>query len=265
MHSNARSLSALCAVLLLVVGARHLVAQNQAAQDHAGQYAMTDIVFGAQLYAAQCVNCHGAGGDGVGGVNLRTGTIRRATTDRELQLLITQGINGTPMPGFNFTMAEQTGIVAYVRNMNALDAGSVKLGDTNRGRTVVEGKGECLRCHALNDKGSAIAPDLSNIGASRSASMLERHLTDPSAQMMPINRPVRATLKDGKTVRGRRLNEDTYSIQLMDEQGRLVSLLKSEIREMQIATTSPMPSYKDKLDAAELSDVIAYLLSVKGS
>ena len=83
--------------------------------------------------------------------------------------------------------------------------------------------------------------------------------------MMPINRPVTAMMKDGKSVRGRRLNEDTYSVQLVDEQGRLVSLLKSDIREMQIGTSSAMPSYKDKLDPGELSDVIAYLLSVKGS
>jgi len=264
MHGHARSLSALCVVLLLAAGAKRLVAQNQA-QDHAGQYEMSDIVFGAQLYAAQCVNCHGAGGDGVGGVNLRSGVIRRAATDRELQQLVTNGIQGTGMPAFKFTMAEQTGIVAYVRNMSALDAGSVKLGDTTRGRAIVEGKGECLRCHTLNDKGSPVAPDLSDIGSSRSASMLERHLTNPTAQMMPINRPVTAMMKDGKSVRGRRLNEDTYSVQLVDEQGRLVSLLKSDIREMQIGTSSTMPSYKDKLDSGELSDVIAYLLSVKGS
>src|SRR5207248_3084132 len=117
-----------CAVFLILAGARYLVAQRQA-QDHAGQYEMSDIVFGAQLYAAQCVNCHGAGGDGVGGVNLRSGVIRRAGTDRELQTLITNGIQGTGMPAFNFSMAEQTGIVAYVRNMNALDVGSIKPGD----------------------------------------------------------------------------------------------------------------------------------------
>jgi hypothetical protein len=34
---------------------------------------------------------------------------------------------------------------------------------------------------------------------------------------------------------------------------------------MQIGTTSPMPSYKEKLTSGELSDVIAYLLSLKGS
>src|SRR5216684_8961439 len=105
--------SALCVVVLLLIGARHLAAQGQA-QDHAGHYEMTDIVFGSQLYAAQCVNCHGAGGDGVGGVNLRSGVIRRAPTDRELQSLVTNGVRGTAMPGFNFTMAEQAGIVAYI-------------------------------------------------------------------------------------------------------------------------------------------------------
>src|SRR5260370_20083507 len=159
MHGHRRSLSALCAVLFLAAGASRLVAQNQA-QDHAGQYEMSDIVFGAQLYAAQCVNCHGAGGDLVGGVNLRSGIIRRAATDRELQQLITNGIGGTGMPAFKFTMAEQTGIVAYIRNMNALDAGSVKLGDTTRGRAIVEGQGECLKSHTLHDKGSAAVPDL---------------------------------------------------------------------------------------------------------
>ena len=264
MHRSARPLPALCAVLLLAAGAARLAAQNQA-QDHAGQYEMSDIVFGAQLYAAQCVTCHGAGGDGVGGVNLRSGVIRRAATDRELQQLVANGIRGTGMPAFRFTMAEQTGIVAYIRNMKALDAGSVKPGDPGRGRAIVEGKGACLTCHTLNDKGSPVAPDLSDIGATRSASMLERHLTNPSAQMMPINRPVAAMMKDGRSVRGRRLNEDTYSVQLMDQQGQLVSLVKSDIREMQIGTSSTMPSYKDKLDSGELSDVIAYLLSVKGS
>src|SRR5262245_51289693 len=124
MQSLKVPIAGLCGVVLLLTGARHLIAQGQA-QDHAGQYEMSDIVFGAQLYAAQCVNCHGAGGDGVGGVNLRTG-VRRASTDRELQQLITNGIRGTAMPSFNFSMAEQTGIVAYVRNMNALDVGSVK-------------------------------------------------------------------------------------------------------------------------------------------
>ena len=66
---------------------------------------------------------------------------------------------------------------------------------------------------------------------------------------MPINRPVRAVTKDGRSINGRRLNEDTYTVQLIDEQERLVSLTKADLREYTILTASPMPSYKDRLTA----------------
>jgi len=260
---SVRSGFALACAAVVWLGATALAAQTQS-QDHAGQYAMPDIVFGAQLYAAQCVTCHGAGGDGVGAVNLRSGPIRRAATDRELQNVITGGIPGTGMPAFNFTQAEQQGIVAYVRNMNALDGTRVTVGDASRGRTVVEGKAGCLKCHMINDRGSVVAPDLSDIGATRAPSMLERHLTEPSAQMMPINRPITLVLKNGQTVKGRRLNEDTFWIQLMNEQGRLVSYAKAEVKDLQIGMASPMPSFRNTLTPAELADVIAYLLTLKG-
>ena len=254
----------LLAALMVARGALHPAAQNST-QDHAGQYAQSDIVYGSQLYAAQCNTCHGANGDAVGGVNLRSGPIRRATTDAELGRLIGTGIPGSGMPAFRLNQAEQAGIVAYIRNMNAFDVGSVKLGDAARGRTAFEGKGQCLTCHAVDDKGSFVAPDLSGIGASRAPSMLERHLADPSAQMMPVNRPVRAVTRKGPVVNGRRLNEDTYSVQLMDDHGDLVSLLKADLLRFEISSKSPMPSYKDKLNPGELADVVAYLLTLKGS
>ena len=61
------------------------------------------------------------------------------------------------------------GIIAYLRNMNSFDRGSVKAGDAGRGRAVVEGKGGCARCHRVGAQGSRVAPDLSDIGAMRSA------------------------------------------------------------------------------------------------
>ena len=82
--------------------------------------------------------------------------------------------------------------------------------------------------------------------------------------MMPINRPVRLVTKDGTVINGRRLNEDTYSIQIIDDRERLHSLLKTDLREFTILKTSPMPSYKDTLSSEELADVLAYLLSLKG-
>jgi putative heme-binding domain-containing protein len=129
---------------------------------------------------------------------------------------------------------------------------------------VFEGKGACLSCHAVNGKGSRKAPDLSDIGTNRSAGMIERTLLDPDEQMLPINRPVHIVTRGGKAIDGRRLNEDTYTVQLTDEEGRLYSMQKDQLREFKIATKSPMPSYKGELSPEELADLVAYLISLKG-
>ena len=226
-------------------------------------YAPADIAYGARLYDAQCTTCHGATGDGVGGVDLKSGKFKNGTTDQDLARIITTGVPGTSMLAFKFDPAEVAGVIAYIRNMNDFDRGSVKAGDPSRGRALYEGKGDCARCHRVDVQGSRVAPDLSDIGSVRSPSSLARSLTDPSSQMMPINRPVRAVKRDGTVVNGRRLNEDTYTVQLLDERERLVSLDKSDLREYTILTASPMPSYRT-LTADELADLVAYLLSLKG-
>jgi putative heme-binding domain-containing protein len=148
--------------------------------------------------------------------------------------------------------------------MNAFDSAKVKIGNAVRGRAVMEGKGACMKCHRVGGTGSRVAPDLSEVGSARSAGSLYRSLTEPSAQMMPINRPVKIAMKNGTTVTGRRLNEDTYSIQIIDDSERLRTVLKSDVRDVVISTTSPMPSFKGALTDEELADVVAYLLSLKG-
>jgi putative heme-binding domain-containing protein len=250
------------AVLGLLTSGPRLAAQPPASA-HLGEYAPADIAYGARLYDAQCTTCHGANGDGVGGVDLRSGTFRNAVTDQDLTRVILNGIPGTGMQAFAFDPAEVAGIIAYLRNMNTFDRGSVKPGDADRGRATFAGKGDCFRCHRVGAQGARVAPDLSDVGAVRSAASLLRSLTDPTSQMMPINRPVRAVTRDGRVINGRRLNEDTYTVQLIDDQERLVSLTKTDLRELTVQTTSPMPSYRN-LSADELADLVAYLLSLKG-
>ena len=81
--------------------------------------------------------------------------------------------------------------------------------------------------------------------------------------MLPLNRPIRLVTREGRVITGRRLNEDTYTLQLADEEGRLLSFAKNDLREYKVLTTSPMPSYKDALTQDEIADVFAYLLSLK--
>jgi putative heme-binding domain-containing protein len=228
------------------------------------QYAAADIEYGSRVYAAQCAVCHGATGDTVNGVDLKSGRFKRASGDFELMAIVATGIAGTAMPAFKFTPAELTGVIAYVRNMRDFRAARVAIGDASRGQALFDGKGRCSTCHRVNGNGPRVAPDLSTIGASQTADMLQRALVDPNGATQFQNRSVRAVTRDGKVIAGRRLNEDTYSVQLIDEQERLVSLLKADLREYTVAKTASMPAYKDTFTPAEVADVVAYLLSLKG-
>ena len=252
---------ALCAAVLVLAS---LWASVGRAQDRAAAYAPADIRYGAQIYAAQCSACHGETGTQIGGVDLGGGALRRAPSDVDLRNVLANGIAGTAMPPFRFDPSELTAIVAYIRNMRTFDARGAAVGDANRGRAWFEGAGGCTSCHRVNGKGPRVAPDLSDIGALRSADFLERTLRDPGGMMLPMNRSVRAVTRDGKVINGRRLNEDTYSVQVIDDQEHLLSLDKADLREYTVVTTSTMPSYKDKLSAQEMADLVAYLLTLKG-
>jgi putative heme-binding domain-containing protein len=250
-------------IVVAVVGSTVLSSQ-QGAQLHDSQYPDVDIAHGAGLYSARCAPCHGAQGDAIGGVNLRSGTFRNAITDRDLAGFIRAGSQAAGMPPFALDDTDMAGIIAYLRNMNSFDAATVKTGNIAQGRAVFEGKGGCTKCHRVGRVGSHVGPNLTDIGSVRSAGSLQRSLIEPTSQMMPVNRPVRLVTKDGTVINGRRLNEDTYSIQVMDDRERLHSVLKSDLREFTIVKTSPMPSYKGTLTSEELSDLLGYLLSLKG-
>ena len=132
-----------------------------------------------------------------------------------------------------------------------------------RGRALFEGKGSCGTCHRVRGRGPRMAPDLSDIGVSRTPAALQRSLRDPSSAMLPINRPVRIVMRDGRAINGRRLNEDTYTVQIIDDTERLMSLAKSDIRNLEVSTVSTMPSYASTLTPDEQADLVAYLLSLR--
>ena len=233
-------------------------------QDRAPVYYPADIQYGAQIFANQCTACHGTSGDLIPGVNFRAGIFKRVVSDNDLRATITTGVPGTAMQPFAFGASELTGIVSYLRNMGSAEAQGAMIGNATRGQTLFTGAGNCATCHAINGKGPRVAPDLGDIGTLRTADLLHRKLVDPGANLLPVNRSVRAVTKDGKTINGRRLNEDTYTVQLIDDQEHLVSLTKADLREFAVLKTTPMPSYKDKFNAQELADLEAYLLSLKG-
>src|SRR5262249_56796897 len=129
---------------VVILGASWLLVGAGLAAQPGVVYAPADIAYGAKLYDAQCTTCHGSNGDGVGGVDLKSGKFRNAVTDQDLRRVITTGIPGTGMLAFAFDPAEVDGVIAYLRNMTSFERGSVATGDAGRGRTIVDGKGACL-------------------------------------------------------------------------------------------------------------------------
>ncbi len=248
--------------LLLALAAGAPARGAQSSQDHT--YTAADIQIGSRLYASQCAQCHGANGETVSGINLRRGQFRKPMSDDDLRRAITTGVSGTGMPPFALQGAELDGLVAFIRAGFDVGGAAARVGDAARGRELFEGKGKCGSCHRVNGQGPRLAPDLSDVGILRSPAQFERSLMEPVSQMMPINRPVRIVMRDGRTILGRRLNEDTYTVQVIDHDERLVSLDKADIRELEVSKTSPMPRATDVLSRDEIADVIGYLVSLRG-
>jgi putative heme-binding domain-containing protein len=247
---------------LLFAAAISLSAQTT---PQSGQYTRAQINAGALLYTGQCGACHGPNGDQIAGVDLRRGQFSTVVSDQDLVRLLATGKPAAGMPAFTVLRSDEVpALIAFIRSGFDAQGAAVKVGDPARGAAVFSGKGGCATCHRVNGQGSYAATDLSEIGVARTAVALQRALIDPAVAMLPANRPIRAITRDGRSIRGRRLNEDAYTIQLIDDQSRLVSLTKTDLRSLDVIQTSSMPSFETTLTADERADVIAYLLSLKG-
>jgi putative heme-binding domain-containing protein len=242
-------------VCALVLSAGVLLAQHS--------FTPADLEDGGRLYNNTCATCHGANGDRISGVDLMHGKFRRAATDDGVAAIIQKGIPGTAMPPNALTDFQAGTIVAYLRSVAAESGSASGTGDAGRGRAIFEGQGACQTCHSVRNTGSLVGPDLTDIGAIRRAAQLERSLLDPDAEILAQNRTYRVVTRDGAAITGRLLNHDTFTVQLIDSQG-LRSFAKANLRESGFVEKSPMPSYKDKLSAQELADVVSYLVSLKG-
>ena len=250
-------LGVIALTLVLLAGGAHTTVRVTAQHETA-----SDLLDGERAFRSNCANCHGPDGDLIAGIDLGRGQFRRPLTDEEIVRIIRNGIPNTAMPGTKMTEAQASQIVAYLRSLAATKRSGTVTGDPARGRIVFEGKGGCTGCHRVNGTGSRVAPDLSRIGALRRAADLERSLLDPAADVEPANRFYRVVTNDGATITGRLLSHDTFTVQMLDSKEQLRSFVKADLREHGFAAT-PMPSFKGRLSAQEIADVVSYLVSLR--
>lgn len=137
-------------------------------------------------------------------------------------------------------------------------------GNPASGKLLFEGKGACLTCHSLDDRGGSLGPELDKIGLMRSEQSLRLALMDPSAEVYKEYLTVVVTTKRGQKVEGIGLNEDDLSVQVRDVQGNPRSFLKDDLRDVHRENRSLMPSMRSKMSDVEIDDLVAYLHRLRG-
>jgi putative heme-binding domain-containing protein len=223
-----------------------------------------DRAEGQRIFGTQCSYCHGPKGEGGQGAVLAVRRLPHAPDDQALFRVIRDGIPGTRMPASALTASQIWQVAAYVRVLGRIE-GSKSSGDPQRGQQVYATKGGCAVCHTIAGHGGGVGPDLTDIGARQSAAEVRTSLLDPDASVPLDFLQVRVVTRDGHSLTGVRVNEDSFSIQIRDVSNHFHSFWKSELTEI---VTEPkrslMPSVRNSLTPGELDDLVAYLESLEG-
>ena len=223
-----------------------------------------DLARGKQLFEAQCAPCHGIQGTGGKGANLARPTLKHAADDDALFATIRNGIENTGMPGaWQMTDREVWLVVAHVRSLGRVAVENLP-GNPVEGKALFASHG-CAGCHIVEGFGGNFGPELTEVGARRSAERLRQCLLEPGKALPDGFVMVHAVRRDGFVLEGIRVNEDSFSIQLRDLANRFYSLRKQELQTLEYQPgATPMPSYRDKLSGIEVDHLVAYLASLRG-
>ena len=196
--------------------------------------------------------------------------------------IINGGISGTAMPangtngqGVGMTDEEIWQLVAYIRSVE-IKAPAKPVGDAGRGKQLFYGDANCSGCHMVEGKGGRLGPDLTAVGGSRTGESIVdsvRHpshrlawgLTEATKEFPQEYESVTVVTAEGRQIEGVALNEDQFSVQIMDMGEEIHLFEKDKLRALTKSRVSLMPSYDTTLlTDKELQDIVAYLVSVSG-
>lgn len=232
------------------------------------------VTQGAVLFRQECVFCHGVSArGGMRGPDLTTGVWSHGGSDADLAATISAGVPGTAMPPNKLTEEEIWQIITYLRTLQQPAAAST--GDSRRGEALFVGAARCSSCHIVNGRGGRLGPELTMVGSSRSRAYLIESIREPGRRLTENRLGGDATQRydtvtlvtpAGATVVGVPINEDTFTVQVMDMSERIQSFDKKSLRSFRHEERSLMPAYDgNRLDDRDLDDIVAYLQTLRAA
>lgn len=232
-------------------------------------FPLTDTVAmgkGKQLYSFYCVFCHGMDGISGRGAQLASSYRKHGSSDREMYRTIADGVPGTEMSGHFLEEDEIWKILLFVRQLEQSVGKSGQgcgagAGDADRGSALFRGKAGCHACHG---KTSRLGPDLTGVGATRSREHLRESILNPDKEISRRFRTAMVKTRAGESVRGLLMNEDEYTVHVMDTSERIRSFRRVDLIEVSMLKESLMPSYTGKITVNEMNDLLAYLCTTPG-
>ncbi|HVN03958.1 MAG TPA: c-type cytochrome [Bryobacteraceae bacterium] len=222
-----------------------------------------DLVAGRKVFESQCAVCHGLKGGGGRGPVLARPKLEKAPDDAALRTIISEGLEPEMPAAWQLNPREVENVAAYVRSLGSVPV-EVLPGNPERGARVYAAQG-CAGCHIVAGEGNGLGPELTGIGARRNAAYLRQTILQPGASLPEGFLYLSVTTAEGRTVRGIRINEDSFTIQLKDAGGRFFSFRKGDLRDLRrLQGETPMPTFKDRLNKSELDDLVAWLATLRG-
>ena len=227
----------------------------------------TAVSAGYSVFRVYCTPCHGVHAKGGRGPDLTRGIYHSGEKDSDLFRTISNGIPGTDMSGFSGDIGDDDiwRIVLYIRSVATHKAARVP-GDRANGEKLFWAKGGCGACHLVQGRGGRMGPELTRIGWQRSLEYLRDAILDPGKDILPGWRAITVIKLDGTKLTGVERGYDNFSAQLMDIEGNYYSFLRTEVASIQREDRSLMPAgYGQRLKPAEIDDLLAYLVSLRGT
>jgi cytochrome c oxidase cbb3-type subunit 3 len=251
-------------IVLLALALGFAQAQDQEKDPLVG-ITPADVAEGKRLFQNNCAPCHGIDGSGGAGPALTRPRLSRAPDNAALVDLIVGGIPDRGMPpSWHLRPDGPKVVAAYVRSLGQIQETPVS-GNAANGRAVFQKSG-CAGCHIVAGEGAGIGPELTDIGARRTAAVIRKAVSQPESALPQGFLIVKVRPKEGPAVSGIRVNEDSFTIQLKDSAGRFHSFRKLDVLQIEKETGKTlMPAYGSSLSSSELEDLVAYLAGLRGA